>query len=86
MIHRATQRFWECYNRLPIEIRHLADENYELLKDNPEHPSLHLKPVGKFWSVRVGLSYRALGIRDKDGFVWVWLGAHSEYELLLKNR
>jgi hypothetical protein len=64
MNHQTTPRFWECYKRLPSEIQELADENYELLKENPEHSSLRLKPIGKVWSVRVSLSYRALGIRE----------------------
>ncbi len=64
MIHRTTPRFWRCYNALPAEVRELADANYELLKNDPGHPSLQLKPIGSFWSVRVGLSYRALGVRD----------------------
>jgi len=29
-------------------------KNFELLKKNPYHPSLHLKKVGRYWSVRVG--------------------------------
>jgi hypothetical protein len=35
--------FWECYKKLPIEIQEQADKNYHLLKENPYHPSLHLK-------------------------------------------
>ena len=84
-MHRTNPRFWECYNRLPEEIQRLADQNYELLKENPTHPSLQLKPIGGLWSVRVGLAYRALGVRDDEGFVWVWIGTHAEYELLLKR-
>lgn len=33
-----------------------------LLKCNPRHPSLHFKKVGRFWSVRVGLHHRAIGV------------------------
>ena len=43
MIHHATTAFWECYQQLPATIQQLADKNYELLKTNPDHPSLHLK-------------------------------------------
>jgi hypothetical protein len=32
-----------------------ADKNYALLKENPQHPSLQFKKIGRFWSVRVGL-------------------------------
>jgi antitoxin component HigA of HigAB toxin-antitoxin module len=30
---------------LPAEIRELADKNYELLKENPRHPSLQLELI-----------------------------------------
>ena len=65
MIHRATTAFWECYQQLPAAIQQLADKNYELLKANPDHPSLHFKKVGSYRSVRVGIAYRALGIMDE---------------------
>jgi hypothetical protein len=54
MKHFASMAFWEAYRSLPEQIRALADKNYSLLKGNPKHPSLQLKKVGRFWSVRVG--------------------------------
>ena len=62
MIHHASSGFWECYQRLPTAIQQLADKNYEILKVDPDHPSLHFKKVGPYRSVRVGIAYRALGI------------------------
>lgn len=61
----------------------LADKNFELLKSNPSHPSLHLKQVGRFRSVRVGIHYRALGVDIPDGIVWFWIGTHAEYDALV---
>jgi hypothetical protein len=55
MRHVASHAFWEAYERLPAQARELADKNYALLKQDPQHPSLRFKKVGKFWSVRVGL-------------------------------
>jgi hypothetical protein len=60
MKHFASRAFWEAYDRLPKQVRDLADRNDALLKENPRHPSLQFKRVGRFWSVRVGLRYRAL--------------------------
>lgn len=84
MKHFATPAFWECYHRLPQRIQHLADKNYTILKENPKHPSLHLKKANKYWSVRVGISYRALAVEVEEGLVWFWIGTHSEYDRLLK--
>ncbi|MBI3741960.1 MAG: hypothetical protein HY257_09440, partial [Chloroflexi bacterium] len=49
-----------------------------------KHPSLYFKKVGKFWSARVGLDHRALAIEDGEDFIWVWIGAHDEYDRMIK--
>ena len=40
--------------------RRFGGKNFELLKSNPKHPSLHFKRIGKLWSARVGEHHRAL--------------------------
>jgi hypothetical protein len=83
MRHFASPAFWEAYTKLPEQIRNLADKNYALLKDNPEHPSLHLKKVGRFWSVRIGLRHRALATEVDEGLLWFWIGSHADYDALI---
>jgi hypothetical protein len=68
---------------LPAEVQRLADGCYGLLRQDPRHPSLHLKKVGLFWSVRVGLHYRALAVEDGADLAWFWIGTHAEYDRLL---
>jgi hypothetical protein len=81
--HFAAPSFWACYGALPKSVRDLADKNYELLKSNPAHPSLHFKKVGKYRAVRIGLQYRALAVEAGDDLLWFWIGAHSEYDKLI---
>jgi len=83
-MHCTTPQFWERFNKLPEPIQNLARKNFELLKQNPRHPSLHFKKIGQFWSARVGLTYRALAVEDSDDFIWVWIGNHGEYDRLLR--
>ena len=83
MSHRAAKRFWRAFADLPAEIQKLARENFQLLKANPHHPSLHFKRVGKYWSARIGGSHRALGQDSPAGIVWFWIGPHEEYERLI---
>ena len=83
MRHFTTPDFWACYSQLPVKIRALADKNYELLKQNPKHPSLHFKQVNSYWSVRVGRNYRAVGIETEEGIVWFWIGTHTDYDKLI---
>jgi len=65
----------------------LADKNFQLLKTNPRHPSLHFKKIRDIWSARVGLHYRALALDDPpDGVVWFWIGRHDQYESLIRGQ
>ncbi|MFD1328935.1 ParE family toxin-like protein [Mycoplana ramosa] len=84
MKHHASPSFWRAYNTLPARVQKLADQNFELLKAEPKHPSLHLKQVGRFWSVRVSLSWRALAVSDGDDLIWFWIGSHADYDRLVK--
>lgn len=61
-----------------------ADKNFELLKANPRHPSLHLKKVGEYWSVRIGIKYRSLGVESADGLIWFRIGTHADYDKLME--
>ena len=84
MKHRAHPDFWFHYRQLPERIQALADKNFEQMKDNPRHPSLHLKKVAAdIFSARVGLDHRALAFDQGDHLVWFWIGSHDEYDLLI---
>jgi hypothetical protein len=84
--HRATSRFWRCYKGLPQDVQRIADRGYALLKTNPNHPSLHFKKVGQFWSVRVGLHYRAVAVDAGEDLAWFWIGSHADYDKLLGQK
>jgi len=84
MRHFASPSFWDLYEKLPSTVQELANKNFDLLKQDPKHPSLHLKKTGKHWSVRVGIKYRALGAEIEEGILWFWIGTHSEYDKLLE--
>jgi hypothetical protein len=84
--HRASPKFWRFYAELPTEIQELADKNYALLKSDPHHRSLHFKKVGRFWSVRIGIHYRAVAVADGPDFVWFWIGRHDEYDVIIGTR
>ena len=86
MTHHATHKFWSAYDQLPEEIQRLADDNFALLKADSRHPSLHFKKVGRMWSARVGLHYRALAVEDGPDLIWFWIGHHGEYERIIGGR
>jgi hypothetical protein len=83
---RANERFWEAFQRLPAQVQRSARRAYRTFRINPFHPSLQFKqvhPRRPIFSARVGLGYRALGIRDGEDIVWFWVGTHGEYDRLV---
>jgi hypothetical protein len=82
--HRATAAFWYRYDALDSKTRKLADKNFELLKQNPRHPSLQFKKLNAdLWSVRISIGYRALALPSDEGFDWFWIGSHEDYERMI---
>ena len=86
MKHRASAKFWHFHAQLPEHIHRLADESFAKLKQDPRHLSLHFKKVGRYWSARVGIHYRAVAVEKGDDLVWFWIGHHSEYDQLIGGR
>lgn len=83
-----TKDFLDCFSKLPERTRRLAKENYKLWKHDPHHPSLSFKRVGKScpaYSVRVGLGWRALGVKDGETMLWFWIGSHADYDHLIQS-
>ena len=86
MTHRTTAAFWELYRALPKEVRDAADRRYDLLRQNPRHPSVRLKKVGvDRWSARVTDGYRAVAIQRGNNFFWFYIGPHGGYDRVLKS-
>jgi mRNA-degrading endonuclease RelE of RelBE toxin-antitoxin system len=80
----ATSDFWKAYLALTPDARKQAQKAYQLWQENPLHPSLHFKKVGKnLWSARVSGGYRALALKKGDDYYWFWIGSHDAYEALL---
>ena len=84
-MHRATPQFWARFELLPSAVQRTARRSFEHLAQNPAHPSIRFKKVGRFWSARVGLDYRALAVQDDGDFIWVWVGAHDEYDRMISS-
>jgi len=85
---QLSEDFISCFRKLPARIQRLARKNHKLWKGNPAHPSLQFKPVGTrmpVYSIRVGIGWRALGLKVDDVIVWFWIGSHAEYEVLLRQ-
>jgi hypothetical protein len=84
----VTWEFRERLDALPTEVQEQADRAYAIWRSDPFHPSLQFKRVRRrqpIYSVRIGVGYRALGLREEDHLYWFWIGPHAEYDELLKR-
>ena len=62
MISSTKKSFRKRFQELPPEVQQLARKKFKLWLNDPRHPSIHFKKIGKFWSARVGPNYRALAL------------------------
>ena len=88
MNSHLTEDFLACFRALPEQVRATARKNYRLWQQNPNHPSLQFKRMytsDPIYSVRVGIGWRALGLREGDDIYWFWIGSHADYDKLLKQ-
>ena len=86
MLSHTTERFRKAYQKLPEDVKKQAKKAYQLWSKDPLHPSLHFKQVHStepIYSVRIGLKWRALGIRQGNDLIWFWIGSHEDYNELV---
>jgi hypothetical protein len=84
--NRRSKEFLKQFAHLPPAIKIQAKESYCRFKADPYHSSLHFKcidPQDNIYSVRVGLHYRAAGIRQGNTIIWFFIGSHEDYNHLI---
>lgn len=79
--------FLKRFNKLPLEIKKLADNKVEIFKNNPLHPSLRLHMLkGRFagsWSISLSKNYRIVFERKANGdILFLSVGSHDVYKYL----
>lgn len=88
MNSKTSERFRECFAKLPEIIKKQAKEAYVYFRMNPYHPSLHFKqvhPSRAVFSARISENYRTLGVIREDGILWFWIGSHADYNKILNK-
>ena len=88
MNSHTTIKFRKAFTELPADAQKQTRQAYRLFIENPHHPSLRFKsiyPTRPIFSVRIGLNYRAVGIRDGDDMILYWIGSHAEYDKLIQQ-
>ena len=87
MKHQTTDKFEKLLKTLPKNVRQTARKNYNLLKQNPRHPSLDFKKLGGMsdhYSIRAGLGYRAHGKKKDNVMSWYWIGGRGAAGKIVK--
>jgi hypothetical protein len=83
MRSHITREFRRRYRALPKEVQDAADRAYAMWNQDPYHSSLQFKALegqDDVYSVRIGLHWRALAIKDGDEVTWFWIGSHGDYD------
>ena len=83
MTSRTTARFRKLFKELPPRIQRQARRAFRVFQQNPRHPSLRFKsihPSQPIYSVRIGIGYRAVGLREREDMIWYWIGSHADYD------
>jgi mRNA-degrading endonuclease RelE of RelBE toxin-antitoxin system len=84
----VTKTFRKRLSELPVSVQEQAGKAYALWQKDPYHPSLQFKRISQrqpIYSARVSINYRVLGLLESDQIYWYWIGAHDEYDDLLKR-
>jgi len=84
----TTERFRRALQDLPVAVQQRARRAYATFRQDPRHPSLRFKqvhPTRPIYSARIGLGYRALGVREGETIIWFWIGSHADYDRLLAS-
>lgn len=89
MRSQLTAEFRRLFAKLPADVQQRARDTYRHWKVNPAHPGLQFKRVHPrlpIYSVRIGIGWRAVGLREGDSIVWYWIGSHADYDVELRRR
>lgn len=84
----VTKTFRKQLRQLPTFVQEQAAKAYTLWREDPYHNSLQFKRVSQrqpIYSARISSNYRVLGLLESDRIYWFWIGAHDEYDQLLKR-
>ena len=88
MKSHTTERFRKAFGRLPAHVQARARQAFRLWQQSPSHLSLRFKqvhPTQPIYAVRIGIHWRAVGVKTGDTIVWYWVGSHSDYDSLLTS-
>ena len=83
MISYLTDDFIRLFSFLPENVKKLSRKAYNLWKITPFHPSLQFKQIHSsepIWSVRIGIKWRALALKEENKVYWFWIGSHNDYD------
>ena len=76
-------QYWKSFDDLPVDLRKLAEKNFQLWKQNSMNPGLRFKqihPTLPIFSFRVGMKHRTVGTETSDGkMVWFWVGSFETF-------
>ncbi len=87
MISHNTDKFRKAFRNLPVPIQRKARKAFHRWREDPDNPLLHFKPIypsKPVYSIRIGLGWRAVGLKAENHLIRLWIGSHADYDNLIK--
>lgn len=81
----ASASYLPNYPRISSARRKVRIVSSYVIRRTPACVSSKVIPDPPVYSVRVGIGYRALGVKDGDTITWFWIGSHADYDQILKS-
>jgi hypothetical protein len=88
VISHTTDKFRKAFRNLPVPVQNKARKAFKLWRQDPGNPLLHYKQVHQIkpvYSIRIGLGWRAVGLKAENQMIWFWVGSHGHYDKLIKQ-
>lgn len=88
MRSRTTAHFRKQLARIPTNVQEQAKRTYRVWRTDPYRNGLEygrVHPSRPYYSVRIGLHWRAVALVENGLATWIWIGSHSDYDKLLDS-
>ena len=67
-----------------MTIQKSTDNNFSIIKQQPDHPLLRLVRNNALVSMRIGSRCRAIGVEEGETTIWFWIGTYKQFSNLYK--
>jgi len=83
-----TEDFLSHFGKLPQNVKEKGPQELPALAAKSQPSKFAIQARASYRAnlfLRVGIDWRALGLREENDIYWFWIGSHAEYDKLLNQ-